>query len=989
MAGLGSMVPPVVFYVEAKADKAIATFKGINHELSMMEMKAAAAGKSVSRFNQVALVGTKVLKGMAVAFVAAAAIGVKSIMDIEKSYAALGQAMANQGLATEANMTLLSQVADSYEGLGFASENAADGLRVLITATGDLDKSQKLLRMSADLARAGHMSIEDAAKALIRAQNGNIKIFTQFGIQIDKTKPKAEALADAMGKLEQKLGGQAEAYAKTFAGQIAILKENLGDLFEALGMKVLPVLNAFIQKINGAGKFVKDHQEFIIALAAAITIFLIPAMVNLAKSIVQTSKAILASPWGRIAAVVMGIAYAFVKSWNASETFRNNVIKIAKPIIQVFGYIVGAASQLVKTGLLAVKAFSYLFDLVGKVVPAFKGVGETVRKFTESIEKGWDTAAVKIGEFGKTLDKYKDSKIKFNIDLGMPKIQDFFKGQNGGSTLDDITNDVNKLSSALVNAKQRALDFAMAMGDSLKEVADLTNQLMGRDTNAAIKEGLLDPIDQLGLKISRTVVQLNDAKSSYSSAMAGVTKAQKEYENALKGTDEALIASAEAALKRAEQIATDVVGSQKKALEDLIGMQDQAISMIVDNYQQIAQLQKDREKALADAGAEEAQITKDYLEEKLRMEKDYAKQVADAQVNAQKRAQEIIKTSIDQLRGIYKSATAQSIGDIFANLTYQGKYLKGGTVSAITDALGLQLKKARTLADDAAALSGLGFTQTFIEQVVAQGPDVGHSLAQQIIKAQPESIKKLQDYWSALDRQSNHGVDSIAQTLNSGMTLATEELTAQLAQVGADLERELAGYAVTFNDSMSSAANKYSEAISKIKLNTDSLIAAIDASISALTGRIAQLQLLLAQIATLQVAPPTFVTPTPPPTTPVIPVVPKPVIPVVPKPVTDNIIPPEEAMPGFINFPIPQTCPPGYHWDWTVNACVQDAKDFGTYGTSGLKSDSAPTINIYANTNASADEIAKSMAWTIKTSSDIQYVTSGGMGGTPRSRGID
>lgn len=936
MAGLGGMVPPVVFYVEAKADKAIASFKSINHELSMMEMKAAAAGKSVSRFNQVAMVGTQVLKGMAVAFVAAAAIGVKSIMDIEKSYSALGQAMANQGLATEANMTLLSQVADSYENLGFASENAADGLRVLITATGDLDKSQKLLKMSADLARAGHMSIEDAAKSLIRAQNGNIKIFTQFGIQIDKTKPKAEALAEAMGKLEQKLGGQAEAYAKTFAGQLAILKENLGDIFEAIGMKVLPVLNAFIDKINGAGKFVKDHQEFIVSLAAAITILLIPAMVNLAKSIVQTSKAILASPWGRIAAVVMAIAYAFVKSWNASETFRNNVIKIAKPVIEVFGYIVGAASQLVKTGLLAVKAFSYLFDLVGKVVPAFKGVGETVRKFTESIEKGWDDAAVKIGQFGKNLDKYKDSKIKFNIDLGMPKIQDFFKGQNGESTIDNLTNDVNQLADALINAKQRAIDFAQTMGDSIKDIADLTNQLIGRDTNAAIKEGLLDPVDQLGLKIGRTITQLNDAKGAYSGAMDKVTKAQKEYEAALKGTDKALIASAESALKRAEQMATDVLANQKKALEDLIALQDQAIGMIVDNYQQIAELQKERAKVIADGQKEEAQATKEYLAEKLQLEKDYAKQVQDAQIAAQKRAAEIVKQSVDQLRNVYRSATQQSIGDIFSNLTFQGKYLKGGTVGAMINSLGLQLNKAKSLADDAAALSGLGFTQTFIEQVVAQGPDVGHALAQQIIKATPESIKQLQDYWTASDRQSQHGVDLVAKNLNSGLTLATEELTAQLAQVGIDLQNELAGYATTFNEAMGKLTTKYNETIAQIKINTDTAVAAIDASIANLTAKITQLQALLAQIALLQAQLATAQT-TPYPTS-----------------VTGTVIP----IPNYSGPPAGSVIGGG----GVVNAFYQPKNGTGTI-----------TINQANYTNASAQSIADATAWAIRSSSDVEY----------------
>jgi hypothetical protein len=134
-----------------------------------------------------------------------------------------------------------------------------------------------------------------------------------------------------------------------------------------------------------------------------------------------------------------------------------------------------------------------------------------------------------------------------------------------------------------------------------------------------------------------------------------------------------------------------------------------------------------------------------------------------------KRTAEIVKQSVDQLRGIYRSATQKSIGDIFSGLTFEGKYLKGGTTDALINALGLQLSKANVLADDAAKLSGLGFTQTFIEQVVAQGPDVGHKLADTIINSTPESVKQLQEYWLALEKQSQHGVDSVAEKLNSTM----------------------------------------------------------------------------------------------------------------------------------------------------------------------------------------------------------------------------
>jgi DNA-binding NarL/FixJ family response regulator len=240
---VNGFLPPVIFEIQANAAGAIAQFRKVNTELSIMEAKALKAGKALSGFQKAAVVGTRALKVMSLAFAAFAAYGIKEIIVLEKSLVRLGQAMANAGVATKANLAATSALVDSYEDLGFGSENAADAYAVLITATQDVDKSNRLLALSADLARSKTMSLEDAARALSRAQAGNARIFTQFGITLDNSKPKAEAIEEAMGKLEQRLGGQAQAYAKTFAGQMAILSEGLGDIAEQIGMRVLPVLN--------------------------------------------------------------------------------------------------------------------------------------------------------------------------------------------------------------------------------------------------------------------------------------------------------------------------------------------------------------------------------------------------------------------------------------------------------------------------------------------------------------------------------------------------------------------------------------------------------------------------------------------------------------------------------------------------------------------------------------------------------------------------
>ena len=959
---MGGFLPPVVLLIQANAKQAIAEMGKVNTQLTAMEAKALKAGKSISLFNKTAVVGTAVLKGFSLAFVALSALGVKSLMDIEKSYNRLGQAMSNQGLATQANLLATSELVDSYESLGFGSEKAADAMTVLVTATGDLAKSQNLLAISSNLARAQSISLEDASRALVRAQAGNIKLFTQFGIKLDDTKPKAEAVAEAMGKLEARLKGQADAYAKTTAGQLAILKEGFGDLAEAVGGPVLVALNKFLAGINRTGKFLADHTEILFGVATVIVGVMIPAIVTMTKKLYANAVAwaVANAPILAVVAAVAALGAAFVWAWNKFDWFRKGIVEGLKLMLKWWGFLLRA---------IGVVAEGFTKIITGPLKLLLKGLGffnDDAKKMAESLEKlpasvgdFFDKAASKVEGFSKTVDTWKDKKIDINFSL--PKIKDF------GNGVPDLTKDVKEVSEALVQARQDAQDFQNKMVETATNISNKWKALIGRDVNDAIRFALLDPVDQLVEKSSKLITGYNEASSKFVSANSQLTSAQRAYENAVKGTDKALIASADSALKRARANVEAVMGNIESALEDIQALQDELISSIANAYKEIDSLQKERAKVLADANKEEAKLTKDHLANLAEIRKDYDIKVAQAQKDAAKRTADIVRQSVDQLRGIYRSATQKSIGDIFSGLTFEGKYLKGGTTTALINALGLQLNKANTLADDAAKLSGLGFTQTFIEQVVAQGPDVGHKLAQTIINSTPESVKQLQEYWLALEKQSQHGVDSVAEKLNSGMTLATEELTAQLAQVSKDLNDQLAVYASELTEATAKAVATYNEQLKQIRDETAATIAQIDAQISALYSKIGAMRGALDSLAGISApSTSTFVggnTGTSEP-----------------EKIAEDVK--EQTKAVLTSTTSKYTVKPGD----TLSAI---AKAQGTTLAKLLKDNpkftevdkykggnmiwAGTTVNITANTNASSQSIANDVGWAVRTSSDVQY----------------
>lgn len=920
---IGNFYPPVIFEVKAIAGEALASFGAINKQLKTMEAQAVKTGKALTTLNKTAIVGTKVLKGFGVALVAAAALGVHEVIELEKSFNRLGQALANAGKSTVENRKSISELVDSYEQLGFGSEKAADAYSYLITATGDVTKSNNLLATAANLARARTISLEEASKLLVRAQAGNAKLFTQFGIVLDKSKPKAEALAEAMKKLEDRLSGQASAYAKTFAGQLAILNENLGDLFEAIGMKVLPVLNKFLSMLNNTGSWIKKNNDLVIALAAGITVLLIPAVVQLTKKLGLLFLTILRSPIARVAILIGGIAYMFVKAYNASEGFRKQFAKVGVAVITIAQVLYEAFVTLVGGLQLLERGGANLRITLGKAFGKDQWVkeGKAALDQIDKVNAGYTKTIKKFDDAKKSITDLAGKPLKLNFDFKIPQIPGFDNGDGKGFG-DVIAENIKK---GLINARQHIKDFNYDMRQEFKKAVDSWTSIINRDFVGEIETRLADNTDELVLQAKAAMAAYQQASNQYSAAMGKVASAQAKYLSAVASGNAKAIAAAESAMGRAEDAASAVAGAMNDALADVKKIQDDIIKKVVELKRQIADLEKERTKVLEEAQAERLKLEKDYNEEVAKLRKEYDKSVLNAQQDAARRSAEIVKQSVDQMRSVFKSATYRSLTDIYSGITYEGRYLQGGTASKIIANLGLQANKAQTLANDAASLAAAGFSQTFIEEVLALGPDMGHSLAETILTSTPESMAQIKSYWESLQRISTHGVDTIAESLNSGITLATEELTQQLADVQTELNRTLGDLNVELQDSLLEAWNSYAEAIDEVNKRTAKAIADIDAQIKALMDTIAQLMAALAMLAGLN-KPGTVASPT-----------------------TSTPIAPE------------------------IKASMQRFGYTNEQQFYKFLDKRTGDIIINAQTNASPQSIANDVGWAIRTSGDVQY----------------
>jgi hypothetical protein len=348
----------------------------------------------------------------------------------------LSLALDNMKGVNEKQKDAVLKNADAYSSLGFEGSEAIRAMGTLVTATGDITQANKLMAMAADYARDKHIDMNSAAIALARATTGNMKAFTAYGITLDKTLPKNEAIAKAFDQLNAKIGGQAQAYTKTFAGRMDVLREKLQQVGDAIASKVLPVLSAFLGYIVNNGQALLIYGGIVLGVITTIKIY--GATVAAIKSIQQAYAfwtyaqaastnvfrfalsalwtTMKANPVGFVVAALITLGAAFVWAWNRFQGFREVVIKGLQVMVNGFGYLVGAIAK--------------TLELLGKI-PTFG--------WAKKAAEGANDLAKSVREYSDSLDKLANKKIN------TPKLSGFVAPGNktgiiGNASVDTTGN---------------------------------------------------------------------------------------------------------------------------------------------------------------------------------------------------------------------------------------------------------------------------------------------------------------------------------------------------------------------------------------------------------------------------------------------------------------------------------------------------------------------------------------------------------------------
>ena len=600
---------------------------------------------------------------------------IKAIQDTQVATEQLSTALNNSKQNTAANRTEIQATTEKMSALGFSTSATEGAYKTLISATGSTTEATKLMTMAADLARYKHEDLATAAMTLEKGTMGNARAFKEFGITLDTTLPKNQAITKAMDELNQKIGGQAVGYTHTFAGEIQVLKAKFDDVAVKVGAVVIPILTKLMEFITGV---------------------LIPAIVWLYN--------IAIGDWIK----------QLVNLWNTHEGLRKVVVDVIKAIVDALGYIVGAIGKVVD-------AASHL-PLIGS---HFKGIGA-----------GIDEAAKKIGDFGKGLDALANKKI------------------GGGASLADQLATAGTTGAGGDTGVTGNLGAAGNVSKAHAAAAKATATALAK-RNAEIK------------KYNDEAVNLEDQMN------AVLTDRQQKMDAATATRDDALAKANE---------------TYNQSVADINQKYDDAMATAQDNY---------------NTAVENATAT--HQENLLNIQQQYADKAAQLEQAAADKRQSIIQQSIDAMTGAFASATKIDIGKLFT----AGGGTAGGLVSQLQD----QMAQITQLQQDAGLLAAQGYNQSFINEVISQGPAQGDALAQSVLNATPDTQNSIKSLYSQIQDTSQNVLNTLAAQMNDGTNFATQALAQQYAQVGVDLQTQLAANSSAMQTAMEKENDTFNKAL--------------------------------------------------------------------------------------------------------------------------------------------------------------------------------
>ena len=306
--------------------------------------------------------------------------------------------LASLGLTEEQIVMLMPQI-----------QNMATGLKMDLTAATSLVSK----------------SVSTTTDALARYFDTGLKGVT--GQQ-----ERAVVLTEA---LTEKFDGQAAAAAKVGAGPLIMMKNQLGDLGEELGSRLMPFVQKFvdfmvdlIEKFDGLSEATKDNiVKWGLILAAIGPVLIIIGKVAiglgvLAGAFAKVGVFLVANPWLAAAAAIGAVGYAIYDTFIATNKLTtaqddlNSIAKTAESSILDEKVAVELLTNEITAQGISLEDKKIALDKLKKISPKYYGSLEIAKGFVEGLDQATKDYTASILQQAKA-EAMRQKLIDLNVEL--------------------------------------------------------------------------------------------------------------------------------------------------------------------------------------------------------------------------------------------------------------------------------------------------------------------------------------------------------------------------------------------------------------------------------------------------------------------------------------------------------------------------------------------------------------------------------------------
>jgi len=159
---------------------------------------------------------------------------VKAFTDDQKSAVKLSQAVKNLGLSFE-QTNIEGFIASLEKSAGIADDVLRPAFQALLTTTGDVAKSQDLLRTAINVSRGSGEELGTVVDDLSKSYVGINKGLEKYKLGLSRAQLKEMSFLDVQEKLNKQFDKGSAAYLATYAGKMDLLTTAAGRAQETIG----------------------------------------------------------------------------------------------------------------------------------------------------------------------------------------------------------------------------------------------------------------------------------------------------------------------------------------------------------------------------------------------------------------------------------------------------------------------------------------------------------------------------------------------------------------------------------------------------------------------------------------------------------------------------------------------------------------------------------------------------------------------------------